>query len=245
MVKPLLADRPVRGFERVAAGISLAAAALFIALVAALHGLEPELDPTWRFISEYALGRFGWLMSFAFAALAVSLLGTALTVVRHVRTVLGYLGLAIITVGAIGLLIAAAFVTDPITTPAEAYTSSGQLHVLGASLDYSPVGMLLTGWALSRTPGWRPHRRALMITAALAVVITVGFVAALPQDGQFGPGVYAGLIGRLLLTSYVGWIGVVGVNLLRMRFIGVRGTGPEGLGMAGAGVRRRRSIAEI
>jgi hypothetical protein len=32
----------------------------------------------------------------------------------------------------------------------------------------------------------------------------IGFTAALPRDSHFGPGVYTGLIGRLLLLSYLG-----------------------------------------
>ena len=89
-------------------------------------------------------------------------------------------------------------------------------HVFGASLDYGPVGMLLTGWALSRTDGWRSVRRRLMIAASIAFLLMIGFTAALPRDSHFGPGVYTGLIGRLLLLSYLGWITAVSLAVLRL-----------------------------
>jgi hypothetical protein len=35
---------------------------------AALHILTQEFDPSWRMISEYALGHYGWLLSLTFLA---------------------------------------------------------------------------------------------------------------------------------------------------------------------------------
>ncbi len=55
-----------------AARLSLVAAALFLVLLAALHLLKPEYGPSWRMISEYAIGQNGWIMTLAFIALAVS-----------------------------------------------------------------------------------------------------------------------------------------------------------------------------
>ena len=216
MHTPSRPERPIAGFERNAARISRYAGGLFALLLVGLHVIEPEYDPTWRFVSEYALGRFGWVMSVAFGALAVSLLGTVVAIARHVRTVAGYIGLAIIAIAAAGLLIAAVFVTDPITTAPDAYSVSGRLHILGASLDWSPIGMVLSGWSLSRTAGWRRHRRVLLLTAALPVVLTLAFTAALPPDGHYGAGVYAGLIGRIMLVSYLGWIVTVSRLVLRL-----------------------------
>ena len=53
--------------ERVAARLSLASGATFVALLAVLHVVKAELDPSWRFISEYAIGAHGWLMVLACA----------------------------------------------------------------------------------------------------------------------------------------------------------------------------------
>lgn len=57
---------------RTAARLSFASAAAFAVLLVALHLAKPELDPSWHFISEYAIGRLGWMMVLAFLALSVS-----------------------------------------------------------------------------------------------------------------------------------------------------------------------------
>ena len=43
----------------------------FLALLSVLHVLEPEFNPP-HLISEYQLGRFGWLMSLAFFCLGAA-----------------------------------------------------------------------------------------------------------------------------------------------------------------------------
>jgi hypothetical protein len=50
---------------RIAAGLWLA----FVAILAALHVLEPEFNAGGHLISGYELGNYGWLMSLAFFCL--------------------------------------------------------------------------------------------------------------------------------------------------------------------------------
>src|SRR5262245_48431294 len=56
--------------------IGLAAVVVFLILLATLHFLEPEFDSSKRLISEYELGRYGWIMSLAFFSLGVGVLAT-------------------------------------------------------------------------------------------------------------------------------------------------------------------------
>ena len=51
---------------------SLWAGITFIILLALLHVIKPDIEPSWNFISEYQVGHFGWLMSLAFVSLALS-----------------------------------------------------------------------------------------------------------------------------------------------------------------------------
>ena len=50
----------------VAAQLSLVAVGAFSLLLVLLHVLKPEIDPSWRMISEYEIGRYGWAMRLAF-----------------------------------------------------------------------------------------------------------------------------------------------------------------------------------
>jgi Protein of unknown function (DUF998) len=216
MPRTLITPPPVSAGQRIAALISVVAGGTFVLLLGSLHVVQPELDPRWRFISEYALGRAGWLMTAAFVTLAVSLLAAVVALARAVRTWPGRVGLVLLVVAAVGVLVAAVFPTDPITAPVEAQTTAGRLHNLGASLDWSPVGMLLLAWSLGRTTTWRPWRTRLLVAAAVPAVLTLVFTgAAAAAGGHFGPGTYAGLVGRLMLASYLGWFVTVAVALHR------------------------------
>lgn len=185
-------------------------------LLSSLHLLEPEFDPTWRFISEYALGDFGWMMHLAFGLLALAQISVAITIFPHIRTVTGYIGLVILGISAIGVIIAGIFVTDPITVSPDDATFSGSMHSIGAMLDYTPVAALLISLSLSRLDVWRPMKRVLLTSAIIAIVAMLLFVLQIPQDGQFGPGVLAGMFGRFLILADIAWLTIVGIHATKL-----------------------------
>ena len=76
-------------------------------------------------------------------SLVTSLICAVAATFRHVRTVAGRIGLVILVAVAAGILIAAGFETDPIITAVDAYTQAGRLHLLGASLDYGPLAIVV------------------------------------------------------------------------------------------------------
>ncbi len=45
--------------------IGFFSSALFLMLTAVLHLIEPEYDTSKHLISDYELGKFGWMMSLA------------------------------------------------------------------------------------------------------------------------------------------------------------------------------------
>lgn len=116
MPRQLITTKPVSALAASAARISIVFGVVFLVLLVSLHFLEPEFDPTWRFISEYALGSVGWLMNLAFLALAISLVSACVAIFSQVRVWYGYIGIAGLIVAATGLTIAAIYRTDPITT---------------------------------------------------------------------------------------------------------------------------------
>ncbi|WEK54576.1 MAG: DUF998 domain-containing protein [Candidatus Cohnella colombiensis] len=200
-----------------AARLSIASGVLFVILLGSLHLLEPEYDPTWSFISEYALGDFGWMMQLAFLLMATSLVSCVVSVFSQLRSILGYIGLAVLLISAVGLFISAMFNTDPITFSQDEYTFSGKMHVLGASLEYTPIAALLISIALARIEAWRIIRTRLMITSAIMLLLLIAFILFLPFDGKFGPGVYTGLVGRFMIVSYVPWLITIGYYILNKR----------------------------
>src|SRR2546423_599983 len=51
--------------------------------LSAMHFLRPDLAPTRHMVSEYALGRYGWVMTSAFAAMALGCLMLLLGLLRE------------------------------------------------------------------------------------------------------------------------------------------------------------------
>src|SRR6185436_17673348 len=86
-----LTTKPVTAISLTAARLSFAAAVLFVVLLVALHFIEPEFNPSWRFISEYELGRYGWIMVLAFLSLAVSYVALFMAIQSQLRTLVGRL----------------------------------------------------------------------------------------------------------------------------------------------------------
>lgn len=213
--------KPMTAISRTAARLSFAAAAMFLVLLAALHFIKPELDPSWRVISEYAIGRYGWIMVLAFLSLAVSCVALFVAIRSQLRTIGGRIGLAFLLVAAAGLIIAAIFTTDPITASQDELTTHGNLHGLGALLGTGlPIAAALIGWSLARNQAWSSARRSLVWSAGLAwigfLVFALSMAIMFPDDGTFGPDVLIGWPNRFMIIAYSVWLMVVAWRAARL-----------------------------
>lgn len=207
---------------RGAARLSLAAAAIFLVLLVVVHVLKPELEPSWRFVSEYAIGEYGWLMVLAFLSLAAGYLALFVAIRSQARTVGGRIGLGLLLVSAAGLAIAGVFVTDPITTAPGDLTTRGQLHNLGGTLGLGmPLAAAFVTWALARNPAWSSVRRSLLWVAGVAVAssiisaVAIG-VAVSANDGRFGPDVLVGWPNRAEVVAHTAWVMAVASRASRL-----------------------------
>jgi membrane-bound metal-dependent hydrolase YbcI (DUF457 family) len=88
--------------EVTAARLAIAAAAAVLLLLASLHVLSPEFDPSWRMVSEYANGHYGWVLSLMFASWAVSSWALAFAIRSQVRTIAGKIGLVFLIAAGVG-----------------------------------------------------------------------------------------------------------------------------------------------
>ena len=223
MAENTLSTKPVTAISVTAASLSFAGAATFVLLLAALHVIKPELDPSWRFISEYAIGENGWIMELAFLSLALSYVALFISVRSQVRTIAGRIGLVLLLVSTAGLIIAAIFTTDPITTSQEAMTTEGNLHAFGGTLGFAmPFAALFVSWGLTRNRTWSQARRSLWWSAGLALVgflvsfFSLGLMLS-QSNGAFGPDVLVGWPTRLEILAYCVWLMVVAWQAIRLR----------------------------
>jgi len=207
---------------RLTSGISLTAARLAIAavityqcLLAALIFIRPELDPSWHTISEWALGRYGWIMVLAFLISAVSYGSLFIAIRSQVGGTAGLIGLGILLICTIGTVGVGVFPTDPMPLTAQkGLTTTGVLHVLfgSSAAVLLPLAALLINLNLARkNPAWSTVRRPLLWTAALPLF---GFLGSLVHlsifviplgEGAYGPGVPLGWPPRIVFLTYMVW----------------------------------------
>lgn len=220
MPKMNITTKPLRRFSEIAARISLIAATIFLVLFALLHIIKPEIEPSWRFFSEYELGRYGWLMVIAFLSLMLSSTGLLIAIGSQIRTVGGYLGMALLLVSAAGFGLAAFFITDSITVTIA--TTHGRIHSIGALLGGNIAGAAyLLGWSLGRNKAWAAERRALLWITGLAFIGNVSSiimsVMIAQAHNQFGPNLPVGWPNRILIVAYAAWMMALAWRVLRLR----------------------------
>ncbi|WP_163620298.1 MULTISPECIES: DUF998 domain-containing protein [unclassified Microbacterium] len=187
---------------------ALVAGGITVGLIAMLHVLEPEYDPSWRMISEYSVGRYGWVMRLAFVTMAISPAATcvALWPFGGAWTI----GLAAVALGALG----AAFIdADPIMTPRALATPVGRAHtVLGIVLLAGfPPAALIAGVGVTPALGWMLAIASVVPWAGLVWFL----IAAAPAHGQGGsPEIRIGWPDRFCLLAYLAWVVLAAIGVL-------------------------------
>jgi Protein of unknown function (DUF998) len=186
---------------RLAAVVAAAAAVVDLLVLGLLHVVSPEVDPTARPVSEYALGDFGWLATIRTLAQGVGPIALAVAL-RRERV--GALLLLVVGVLKLGMPL---FPVDALGTPA---TSTGQIHGLLGNLTFFlfPLAALVLFRALRR----RGSRLAPPVAVALAIA-TVGVLVA-DTIGGFG------LAQRAYLALCAVWLLLAALAVLRDRRIG-------------------------
>ncbi len=207
-----------------AARIAVGSAVAVALIVTALHAVRPEFGPSWRFISEYAIGGLGWIMKLAFLIWAVGCLALALALWREVTAWPGKLGVAVLWLVAFALVPAGLFAMDPVTAKPEEVTTSGMIHAISSMIGVPgiPIAAMLISSSLWRTnPAWTPRRFAIMATAHATWVsffaMNVYVAWVLSTSGGFNSEHWAGWLNRLVVATYIAWQLVVGCLLLMNR----------------------------
>ena len=173
-----------------AAWLAIAAIVAYQVLLVVLIFLRPELDPSWHTISEWAIGRYGWLMSAGFLLSALSYAALVFLLAPHLRGFSGRTGLFLLLLCAVGATGVGICTTDPMPMHPPLSTR-GTLHVIfgTAQLVLLPWAALLINLNLARkNAAWAPARRALLGSAGLPLLGFLGFAIysalfVFPSDG--------------------------------------------------------------
>ena len=204
-----------RAIPRPMAITALSGASVFLILLGVLHIITPELSPSWRSVSEYAIGKNGWVMTLAFLSLAASCAALCSAVRPEVTTRGGRIGIILLYVVAVSMVVAGIVAMDPITASKDELTTHGNLHGLASMIGIPgfPIAALLITRSLSRNSRWSDVRSTLRWTAHLTWItlalmyLTIGLT--LPRAGKFGPDVPIGWPNRIVVVAYCVWVMVV------------------------------------
>jgi hypothetical protein len=191
-----------------AAQVSLSAVAAFSVLLVIAHVLKPEVSPSWRMISEYEIGRYGWIMRLAFVCWSTSVFAVALALRLDVPS-LESAALFLVAVGPLG---AAIFATEPITRPAGSTGVAHRLHAaFGALFIFGlPIAATLAGGGVA-WPAWL----WLVPWIGLVAFVVSAVVLQARGKGRAGPDVPIGWPNRFLVLTYVTWIAIAAWAILQ------------------------------
>lgn len=195
-----------------AASLTTIFAILALVCLLTLHFASPEFQPSWRMISEYALGRHKWLITAFFICWGLSSFSLAAYLWPRVNGTWVTVGVILLVVSGVGEIMGGLFDVK--------HKLHGAAFILGVPA--VPVAALLIGYYLTRET---PHSLTIAISHAtwismilmgvsLAVLMT-GFKNAgytidqnTPPPDKLPDGVIAlaGYANRLLILCYVGWL---------------------------------------
>jgi hypothetical protein len=209
------------GWSVPAAVVALLATAVSCASLLLLHLFSPEFAPSWRMVSEYANGRFPWLLTLVFAGWALSSFALLVALWPLWSSPLGKAGLVFLLLAGIGQVMGGLFDVN--------HKLHGPAAMIGIpSLCLAAV--LLT-MALARQGGimapplWSAHLPwisfALML-GTLALFFSSLKASGIDLSGQTGPldalpaGVsgHVGWANRLLFGASYLWVTLAALAVL-------------------------------
>lgn len=198
------------------AQLAMTSGALSLVALLALHFVSPEYHPSWRMISEYALGKHKWLITSFFYLWGISSVLLSLLLWNVVTAWWGLLGVALLFLSAVGEIMGGLFDVK--------HKWHGMAFGLG--VPSLPIAALLIGYNLIGSESWSSYRGTILISshatwlslivmAVAMVVMFAGFKkAGIVMDQHSAPpekvpeGVIAlgGYANRVLVLCYVGWL---------------------------------------
>ena len=188
--------------------VAMLGVAFFVVAGVALHFLDSALDPVEVYMSDYALGPYGWLMKSAFYAVGLGTLalgwGLRSTLAAGKRVTPA---VVLVLLAGVGFLVAATFNTDPYDAVEE--TTSGSIHLLGALVLF--LSLVISAWVLrgvfSRDPAWQAFAT---VTLWFAVALTITFIVQFV--GPWG----SGLQQRIFVVVMMSWLALLGWRVSRV-----------------------------
>ena len=186
--------------------ITLSCVIYYAVVIALLHILRIDFNPGYRYLSEYARGPYGALMTSTFFVLSVGSLALSFGLLRSVASRLRLVpGLVFWLTWACAVFLGGVFTSDLQGTP---HTPMGRIHDQMGMIAFpsATVALLFLSLALRWEEAWRPLWRSAMV---LSLVAVASFLA-LDRFGQMDLG---GLDQRIFLAATLIWMWIIGKRM--------------------------------
>ena len=176
----------------------------YVVLLVAAHLLRTDLDPASRFVSEYAVGPFGFLVTASFFVLGASSAAVAVVALRVRSSGSTWIGAILLLIWSIAVALSGVFPTD---LQGGQETFAGRVHNELAMVAFPSVlaASLVLSLGLWRTEASVAVKAARLVLGLAAFVVLACTVAVLGRIGLVGVGqrVFLGLIlAWLALTAW-------------------------------------------
>lgn len=165
--------------------LSIATGAISLISLIILHFVSPEFKPSWRMVSEYALGKHKWILTSMFVCWALSSICLAIFLINIVSGFWANIAALLIIISGIGAFMGGLF------------DVKHKLHGLAFALGIPtfPIGALIVAYHLSDQSSWFPHTNLILASAhsiwisVILMGITMGILfSGLKKAGiPFGP----------------------------------------------------------
>jgi hypothetical protein len=203
--------------------LTIAFCALSIVCLIALHFTSPEFQPSWRMVSEYALGKYKGLLTAFFTLWALGSFTTCFLLWNQISGTAATIGLILLFISSVGGLMGGLF------------DANHKLHGLAALLGVPtlPIAALLIGYNLGNAgslviPVSHTTWISLVLMAISMIVMMNGFKKAgvpmgpnmpVPERVPDGVVALAGYANRLLIVCNIGWLVTVAIFYLNQNKI--------------------------
>src|SRR5215471_2233806 len=192
----------INRMDVLASYITLSSVVYYAAVIALLHALRTDFDPGYRYLSEYARGPYGALMTSTFFVLSAGSLALTLGLCRSVASWLRFVpGFVLWLIWACAVFLAGIYTGDLQGTP---HTRIGLIHDQMGMIAFpsATFALLLLSLPLRWEKEWRPVWRPAML---LSVVALVSFLVL----DRFGQRDLGGLDQRIFLGATLLWMWII------------------------------------
>jgi hypothetical membrane protein len=204
--------------------LALSATVISLAALLYLHFVSPEFSPSWRMISEYAKGKYEWLLTVFFLSGGLSVWCAAFSIWSLMQDTWGKIGVVLLFISGIGGLMASIF------------NISHPLHGTAALIGVPtfPLASILISFNLCKRYPFN-HRRLMWaanftwISIVLMVITMIAMISGLKKAGVFHPGTndapktipigviaLVGYANRLLILANSYWLILVSLESIKL-----------------------------